>query len=211
MSSLARWLLLLPTVSGLQLAPRCAPTFQAALPERVTIQMAAKFTDADGNEIKAALSAYMHFCAERRSSLAAELKAKLGSEFANTLVMKQLGVEWKLLEPYQKDKFEQAAVADKARFAAAVASNPANDALPKTKRKSPASEGKPKAKSSYMIFCGERRDSLTAELKARLGAEFEYKQVMVSLGEEWRNMGDAGKAKYVAMSEAQKAELAAAA
>ena len=185
----------------------------------------------------------MHFCAERRSSLAAELKAKLGGEFANTLVMKQLGAEWKLLEPYKKDKFEQAAAADKvrvlasaspfhtapstlhtapaadlpsapfvqARFASAVASNPANDALPKTKRKSPASDGKPKAKSSYMMFCGERRDSLTAALKARLGAEFEYKQVMVSLGEEWRNMGDAGKAKYVAMSEAQKAELAAAA
>jgi len=68
---------------------------------------------------------------------------------------------------------------------------------------------KPKALSAYMHFCGERRASLTAELKAQLGGDFQNKKVMVVLGEEWRALGDTAKAKYVAMSEAQKAELAA--
>jgi hypothetical protein len=80
-----------------------------------------------------------------------------------------------------------------------------------SKKKKKASAGGPKAKSSYMHFCGERRASLTAELKARLGGSFENKMIMVALGEEWRAMNDGAKAKYVAMSEAEKAALASAA
>ena len=99
-----------------------------------------------------------------------------------------------------------------ARFDAAVASNPENANIKPTKRKSSGkSSGGPKALSSYMHFCAERRASLTAELKAELGAGFENKMVMVKLGAEWKAMGDGAKAKYVAMNEAQKAELAAAA
>lgn len=95
-----------------------------------------------------------------------------------------------------------------ARFDAAFASNPENAAAKPKKRKD-SSSGKPKALSAYMHFCGERRASLTAELKAQLGGDFQNKKVMVVLGEEWRALGDTAKAKYVAMSEAQKAELAA--
>ena len=50
---------------------------------------------------------------------------------------------------------------------------------------------------------------LTAALKTKLGAEFQNKMVMVNLGSEWRELSEAGKAKFVAMAEAQKAELAA--
>ena len=45
--------------------------------------------------------------------------------------------------------------------------------------------------------------------QTKLGAEFQNKLVMVNLGSEWRELSDAGKAKFVAMAEAQKAELAA--
>lgn len=48
--------------------------------------MASKYTDASGQEIKAALSAYMHYCQERRAPLTASLKASMGASFANTMV-----------------------------------------------------------------------------------------------------------------------------
>merc|ERR1712166_914027 len=44
-----------------------------------------------------ALSAYMHFCSERRPGLTAALKTKLGAEFQNKLVMVNLGSEWREL------------------------------------------------------------------------------------------------------------------
>ena len=42
---------------------------------------AEKLVDAAGNPIKGAMSAYMHFCGERRSSLTSELKTQLGADF----------------------------------------------------------------------------------------------------------------------------------
>ena len=88
--------------------------------------------------------------------------------------------------------------------------SPAATDMGGTKRKAKAN-GKPRPLSSYMHFCADRRESLTAELKKEMGAAFENKMVMVKLGAEWKTLGDAAKAKYVAMAEKQKAELAAAA
>ena len=65
---------------------------------------------------KRPLSAYMHFCAERRPSLTEELKAQLGSEFKYTLVMTKLGEEWRGVG--DKSKYEAMAAADKASKAA---------------------------------------------------------------------------------------------
>ena len=44
-----------------------------------------------------------------------------------------------------------------------------------------------------------------------LQQEFQNKLVMVNLGSEWRELSDDGKAKFVKIAEAQKADLAAAA
>ena len=60
-----------------------------------------------------------------------------------------------------------------------------------------------------MHFCADRRPSLTTELKAEMGASFVNKMVMVRLGAEWKVLGDADKAKYATMAEAEKAALAA--
>ena len=65
---------------------------------------------------KRPLSAYMHFCAERRPSLTEELKAQLGADFKYTLVMTKLGEEWRGVG--DKSKYEAMAAADKASKAA---------------------------------------------------------------------------------------------
>ena len=55
------------------------------------------------------LSAYMHFCADRRPSLTAELKASMGSTYKTPAVMSALGAEWRLLDASSKARFEQMA------------------------------------------------------------------------------------------------------
>ena len=154
-----------------------------------------KSVDADGNDIKGAVSAYMHFCSERRASLTAELKASMGSTFKNPAVMTGLGAEWKALGGSEKERFAATAAADKQRFDTAIASNPANV---KTKRVR-ASKG-PKKLSSYMHFCSERRASLTAELKASMGSTFKNPAVMTGLGAEWKALGAAEKERFVALA-----------
>lgn len=154
-------------------------------------------TDASGAPIKAAMSSYMHFCSERRSGLTQELKAKLGTEFKNTLVMSGLGAEWKTLSDDAKAKFAAAAQADKERYEAAVASNPDNKLVKKTRKKTKrkSSDG-PKKLSAYMHFCAERRPAVTAQLKQSMGADFKTPAVMVALGAEWKALGDADKARF---------------
>merc|ERR1711957_1119653 len=98
--------------------------------------------------------------------------------FKNTMVMKELGAEWKVLDSANKERFSEKASSDKARFDAAVASNPENKSV-----KGPSN-------------------------KAQFGAEFKNKLVMVNLGSEWRKLSDDGKAKFVKMNEAQKADMA---
>ena len=177
-------------------------TFAPALAPRATpavCMAAAKLLDSNGAEIKSALSAYMHFCAERRAGLSAELKASKGAEFKQTLVMSALGAEWKALGDYGQSRFKETAAQDKVRYDAAVASNPENAALSKkTKRK--ASTG-PKKLSAYMHFCAERRPSLTLELKASMGSAFKNPAVMVALGAEWKTLDDAAKAPYQAKAQ----------
>ena len=66
---------------------------------------------------KRPLSAYMHFCAERRPSLTEELKAQLGADFKYTLVMTKLGEEWRELSDGAKVKYQDMAAAEKAKAA----------------------------------------------------------------------------------------------
>ena len=73
--------------TALQVGHRCAPaSISTAVSRSAAVLMASKYTDASGQEIKAALSAYMHYCQERRAPLTASLKASMGASFANTMV-----------------------------------------------------------------------------------------------------------------------------
>ena len=78
----------------------------ATRPRHLPIVCAEKPTDSAGNPIKAALSPYMHFCAARRPSLTAELKASMGDAFKMPAVMSALGAEWKQLGDAEKAKFQ---------------------------------------------------------------------------------------------------------
>ena len=158
---------------------------------RAHVRCMARKIDANGNEIKAALSSYMHFCAARRPAITAQLKATMGSSFKNPAVMTALGAEWKRLNPGDKAPFEALAAADKARYNAAVASNPANQ---KPKRSGP------KKLSAYMHFCKQRRPTITAELKASMGTSFRNPAVMTALGAAWKQLSEAEKAPFVAMA-----------
>ena len=72
-----------------------------AAPRRVA-PLQAKYTDASGNPIKAALSAYMHFCNDERATVTAEQKRLAGDSFKQTLVMTKLGALWRELPEAQK-------------------------------------------------------------------------------------------------------------
>lgn len=159
---------------------------------RLALAVMAPKQDANGNPIKAAKSGYMFFCAERRPSLTSELKTSLGAEFKQPAVMKALGAEWAVLDDGAKAPFSRLAAADKERYEAAVASNPAS-----TKR---VSKG-PQKESAYMLFCKERRPSLTTELKASMGSTFKNTAVMVALGAEWKMIDTSSKAKFQALAE----------
>ena len=162
---------------------------------RSSVSCMAKPTDLEGNPIKAAMSSYMHFCAERRAGLTTELKASMGAEYKNTAVMSTLGAEWKTLSEGEKARFVTLATADKQRFDAAVASNPANK-----QGKAKKERTGPKKLSAYMHFCGERRVSLTAELKVSMGADYKNTAVMSALGAEWKKLGESDKARFEAMA-----------
>ena len=78
-----------------------------AAPRRTALM--AKYTDASGNPIKAALSAYMHFCNDERATVTAEQKRLAGDSFKQTLVMTKLGALWRELPDAQKATYNQKA------------------------------------------------------------------------------------------------------
>ena len=78
-----------------------------AAPRRTALM--AKYTDASGNPIKAALSAYMHFCNDERATVTAEQKRLAGDSFKQTLVMTKLGALWRELPEAQKATYNQKA------------------------------------------------------------------------------------------------------
>ena len=89
----------------LALAAALAPVTGFAPALRATarsVALKAKYTDANGNPIKAALSAYMHFCNDERATVTAEQKRLAGDSFKQTLVMTKLGALWRELPEARK-------------------------------------------------------------------------------------------------------------
>ena len=96
----------------LALAAALAPVTGFAPALRATarsVALKAKYTDANGNPIKAALSAYMHFCNDERATVTAEQKRLAGDSFKQTLVMTKLGALWRELPEAQKATYNQKA------------------------------------------------------------------------------------------------------
>jgi len=78
-------------------------TAVASNPENKKFQTSTK---RKGRKGPTKLSAYLHFCAERRPSITAELKASMGTAFKNPAVLKALGAEWKCLDESSKARFK---------------------------------------------------------------------------------------------------------
>mmetsp|Transcript_21215 Transcript_21215/g.65240 ORF Transcript_21215/g.65240 Transcript_21215/m.65240 type:complete len:195 (+) Transcript_21215:46-630(+) len=182
--------------SGLALAPPARATRTRLAP------LAAKHFDQAGNPIKAALSAYMHFCNDERPGVTAEMKASAGETFKQTMVMSKLGAMWGDVPADRKAQYEAKAAADKERYAAALK---AAGILSKKEQKA----AKPKRPlSAYMHFCNDRRPAVAERMQAELGATFKYTLVMSKLGEEWRALDAGAKSKYEDMAAAAKAAAA---
>ena len=168
----------------------------------VTVAMMAKPTDGKGNEIKPAMSSYMHFCQERRPMVTQQLKAKLGAEFKQVAVMSQLGTEWKALPDATKAKYTSMAKSDKTRYDAAFASNPDNASIKRGGGTTRARKSTgPKKLSAYLHFCAEKRPAKTEQLKASMGTAFKYSAVLSALGSDWKVLDEASKARFKQMAE----------
>ena len=55
------------------------------------------------------LSAYLHFCAEKRPAKTALLKESMGTAFKSSAVVSALGADWKVLDEASKIRFKQMA------------------------------------------------------------------------------------------------------
>ena len=196
-----RHLVALATTIAATSAFQAWPSLAPAAVRRSTA-LSAKFFDANGEPIKAALSAYMHFCGDERAAVTASVKAEMGSAFKQTQVMTRLGELWRSLPDAKVDEYKARAVTDKARYDAALSAAGHMTAKEKKANK------KKRPLSAYMLFCQERRPALTETLKAQLGADFKYTKVVSGLGDEWRNLGDDGKAKFNEMAAKEKAAMA---
>eukprot|EP00614_Pseudopedinella_elastica_P030119 CAMPEP_0172633378 /NCGR_PEP_ID=MMETSP1068-20121228/189083_1 /TAXON_ID=35684 /ORGANISM="Pseudopedinella elastica, Strain CCMP716" /LENGTH=368 /DNA_ID=CAMNT_0013445055 /DNA_START=232 /DNA_END=1338 /DNA_ORIENTATION=- len=92
---------------------------------------AARLLDSDENEVKAPVSAYIHFCVEKRPEVVAEMKSQheehkveASPSSIQQSVMAKLGELWRALG--DRAAYDEMARNDKERYDNAVASNPAN-------------------------------------------------------------------------------------
>lgn len=174
---------------------------------RTEIACAAKYKTAGGEDIKSALSAYMHFCAEKRAGVTTELRGSLGEKFQPKLVMSKLGEMWRGLDEAKLSAYQKQAAADKVRFEKDL-SDAGIVTAAQAKKNAKKEDAKNKPLSAYMIFCQDRRPSVTEQLKAKLGDDFKYTEVMVKLGADWKTLDEPTKAGFKAQAEAQKAAAA---
>ena len=112
------------------------------------------------------LSAYFLWCVEERRKVAAEL-----GNLSPTMVSKELGRRWSLVEPDTKARFEELAVEERRRYTEAMRSyKPSAEFMqrvkaaqgPVKKIKDPNAPKRPA--SAYLLWCGEERARVKAEL-----------------------------------------------
>uniref|UniRef100_A0A7S3NPP7 HMG box domain-containing protein n=1 Tax=Aureoumbra lagunensis TaxID=44058 RepID=A0A7S3NPP7_9STRA len=157
---------------------------------------AAKYIDKNGEPIKAALSAYMHFCADERERVTKDLKAELGTEFKPTLVLSKLGELWRSLPPDRISYYQNIATKDKERYDQQLDANGISRAGTKKKSNRP--------QSGYMLFCAENREEVTTRLKRSMGSDFKYTEVMRELGSLWQQLDPVKKQSFQDKAAAQK-------
>lgn len=154
--------------------------------------------------VKGAASAFNLFSKDRRS----ELKAQ-GSTASFGDLSKQVGAEWKTLDPAAKKKYEEMAKKDKSRYEqekkAAGSDEDGSDDDEDTKPKKKKAKKDPNAPkrntNSYMHFTKTARLQL---LKDRPELAKQQKEITKILGEKWRGMADDDKKPFEEMAKQDK-------
>jgi sucrose-6F-phosphate phosphohydrolase len=177
-------------------APAAAPAAPAAAPTAAPTAAAPEAAPEAASEepTKKPLSAYMMYCAEARPAL----KGMKVTEQA-----KQLGAQWKALDPTVKNAFEEAAKA--AKHAWELANPDAAKKKPAAKKngRAPRAKKDPNAPkkplSAYIIFSKERRASVVAE-----NPGMKVGEVAKVLGARWKAIGAEEKSVFEAKAKEDK-------
>jgi hypothetical protein len=166
----------------------------------------------DLNKPKRGKSAYLFFCAAKRSEVKEELEAAADAEGADkpkaTDVTRELGRQWNLLKASKKPsakklltQCEEEAAADKERYEAEMAHyEPLVEDKFEVKKKSSANKdpNKPKrCKSAYLFFCAAKRSEVKEELEAAANESGADKpkatDVTKELGRQWNLLKESKK------------------
>lgn len=174
-----------------------APAAPASAPAASAPAAAEASADAADEPVKKPLSAYMMYCAEARPAL---------KGMPVTQQAKQLGAQWKSLDPAVKGAFEEAAKA--AKHAWELANPEAAKKKPAAKKaRAPKAKKDPNAPkkplSAYIIFTKERRSAVVAE-----NPGLSLTEVTKELGARWKAIGAEEKSVFEAKAKEDKARYA---
>jgi HMG (high mobility group) box len=165
---------------------------------------------------KRALSAYLHFCAEKRPEVSATLK-KLGD------VSKKLALLWAETQPEDRKKYDLLAAAGKLEYEETLAqwekgllnvhseSKEATEGRKVKSRKATArslsieQEGDkaPRTASAYMLFCREYRPQMVDES----GAKLPLGQATQRLAALWRECNVETREKFQTLAALEKEKM----
>ena len=157
------------------------------LQKTILKQLEKRNYDKDPNAPKRGKSAYIFFCAAKRS----DVKEKLGEDASLPEISKILGSLWSKIKvsTKQADKkelagFEAEAIQDKARYENEMSSyvRPIDDEQEKKGKKDP--DAPKRGKSGYIFFCSAKR----LDVKEELGEDAKTTEITSRLGELWTEL-----------------------
>ena len=171
------------------------------LQKTILKQLEKRNYDKDPNAPKRGKSAYIFFCAAKRS----DAKDKLGEDASLPEISKMLGSLWSKFKvsTKQADKkelagFEAEAANDKLRYDNEMSSyvRPSDDELSKKGKKAKKDPNAPKrGKSGYIFFCSANR----SDVKEELGEDAKTTEITSRLGELWTELkNDESRAEELA-------------
>ena len=157
------------------------------LQKTILKQLEKRNYDKDPNAPKRGKSAYIFFCAAKRS----DVKEKLGEDASLPEISKILGSLWSKIKvsTKQADKkelagFEAEAIQDTARYENEMSSyvRPNDDEQEKKGKKDP--DAPKRGKSGYIFFCSAKR----LDVKEELGEDAKTTEITSRLGELWTEL-----------------------
>ena len=157
------------------------------LQKTILKQLEKRNYDKDPNAPKRGKSAYIFFCAAKRS----DVKEKLCEDASLPEISKILGSLWSKIKvsTKQADKkelagFEAEAIQDKARYENEMSSyvRPNDDEQEKKGKKDP--DAPKRGKSGYIFFCSAKR----LDVKEELGEDAKTTEITSRLGELWTEL-----------------------